>query len=67
MDTVAGHTGALEPPGQFQGEEHVAQLAVAVGLEELPAEATSSQVLVLRQCLQNNTSSVCLQARQRPR
>lgn len=57
MDTVAGDTRALEPPGQFQGEEHVAQLAVAVGLEELPAEAAGAQVLVLRQCLENNISN----------
>lgn len=45
VHTVAGDTGALQPPGQFQCEEHVAQLAVAVGLEELPAEAASAQVL----------------------
>lgn len=57
MHTVAGDIGALEPPGQLLCEEHVAQLAVAVGLEELPAEAASAQVLVQRQRLQNQTNT----------
>lgn len=56
VHTVARDAGSLEPPGQLQCEEHVAQFAVAVGLEELPAEAASAQVLVHRQRLSNNTT-----------
>ena len=51
MDAVAGDLTALEPLGQVQGEQHVAQLAVAVGIEELPAEPARTQVLPLQQSL----------------
>lgn len=56
VHTIARDAGSLEPLGQLQCEEHVAQFAVAVGLEELPAEAASAQVLVHRQRLSNNTT-----------
>ena len=51
MHAVAGDLAALEPLGQMQGEQHVAQLAVAVGREELPAEPARAQVLPLQQSL----------------
>lgn len=57
MHTIARDAGSLEPLGQLQCEEHVAQFAVAVGLEELPAEAASAQVLVHRQRLSNNKTN----------
>lgn len=56
MHTIASDAGSLEPLGQLQCEEHIAQFAVAVGLEELPAEAASAQVLVHRQRLANTTT-----------
>ena len=51
MDAVAGDLAALQPLGQVQGEQHVAQLAVAVGGEELPAEPAGAKVLTLQQSL----------------
>lgn len=56
VHTITRDAGSSEPLGQLQCEEHVAQFAVAVGLEELPAEAASAQVLVHRQRLSNNTT-----------
>lgn len=35
MEAVAGDVGALQPLGEFVGEEDVAQFAVAVLLEDL--------------------------------
>lgn len=37
MNTVAGDVCALHSLGQFVSEQDVAEFAVAVGLEELPA------------------------------
>lgn len=37
MNTVAGDVSALQSLGQFVSEQGVAEFAVAVGLEELPA------------------------------
>lgn len=37
MNTVAGDISALQSFGQFMSEQDVAEFAVAVGLEELPA------------------------------
>lgn len=51
MHAVAGDVTARQPLGELVGEEHVAQFAVAVGLEELPAVPARSQVSVGRQSL----------------
>ncbi len=51
MDAVAGDVGSSEPLGELVGEEHVAQFAAAVRLEELPAVAAGAQVSVHRQSL----------------
>lgn len=36
MEAVAGDAGALQPVGKLSGEQNVAQLAIAVGLEVAP-------------------------------
>lgn len=51
VHAVAGDVTSSQPLGQLVREEHVAQFAVAVGLEELPAEAAGAQVSVLQQSL----------------
>lgn len=37
MNTVAGDVSAFQSLGQFVSEQDIAEFAVAVGLEELPA------------------------------
>lgn len=44
MNTVAGDVCALRSLGQFVSEQDVAEFAVAVGLEELPAVSPWPQV-----------------------
>lgn len=44
VEAVAGDAGALQPVGQLPGEQHVAQLAVAVGLEVVPGGLTGRHV-----------------------
>lgn len=51
VHAVAGDVAPCQPLGELVGEEHVAQFAVAVGLEELPAEPARAQVSVHRQSL----------------
>lgn len=46
VKAIAGDTGALQAVGQFAGEEDVAQLAVAVGHEAVPAGLPRHQVLM---------------------
>lgn len=46
MNAVTGDIGTLQPLGKLVGKESVTQLTVAVGVEELPAVATSAQVLL---------------------
>lgn len=56
VQAVAGDVGPSEPLGELVGEEHVTQFAVAVGLEELPAEPAGAQVSVRRQSLDTTSS-----------
>lgn len=51
VHTIAGDIGSFQSLGELQGEEHVAQFAVAVGLEELPAKPASAKVSVHCECL----------------
>lgn len=44
MEAVAGDAGALQPVGQLPGEQHVAQLAVAVGLKVVPGGLSGHHV-----------------------
>lgn len=46
MKAIAGDSGALQAVSQFTGEEDVAQLAVAVGHEAMPAGLPCHQVLM---------------------
>lgn len=58
VDAVAGDLASFQLLGELVGEEHVAQFAVAVGLEELPAEPASTEVPVCHQSL-NTTPNSC--------
>lgn len=40
MEAVTGDTGTLQPVGQLPGEQHITQLAVAVGLKVVPGGLT---------------------------
>lgn len=51
VHAVAGDITSSQSLGELMREEHVAEFAVAVGPEELPAEAAGAQVPVLRQNL----------------
>lgn len=51
MDTVACDIGSFQPLGKLMGEKHIAQFAVAVRMEKLPAVSASSQVFVCNQSL----------------
>lgn len=57
MHTVAGDITSSQSLGELMCEEHVAEFTVAVGPEELPAEAAGAQMPVLRQNL-NATPSL---------
>lgn len=46
MNTVTGDIGTPQSLGQLVGEEAIAELAVAVCIEELPTVAALAQVLV---------------------
>ena len=56
VQAVAGDVGSLQPLGELVGEEHVAQLTVAVRGEELPAVFAGAQVFVHLQSL--NTTHI---------
>lgn len=49
VQAVAADGGPLQPVGQLSGEQHVAQLAVAVGLEAAPSGIIGNQVFPGRQ------------------
>lgn len=57
VHAVTGDLGALQPLGELVCEEHVAQFAVTVRLEELPAVLARPQVFVHRQSL-NTTQHI---------
>lgn len=54
VHAVAGDITSSQSLGELMCEEHVAEFAVTVGPEELPAEAAGAQMLVLRQSLKVN-------------
>lgn len=56
VDAVAGDVGSFQPLGELVREEHVTQLAAAVGGEELPAVPAGAQVFVRRQSLNTQTA-----------
>ena len=48
MEAVAGHPGAVQPVGQLPGEEHVAELAVAVRAQGVQRRRPAPQQVLLR-------------------
>lgn len=56
VHAVAGDVTSSQSLGELVREEHVAEFAVAVGPEELPAEAAGAQMPLLRQDLKATPS-----------
>ena len=56
MQAVAGDPSALQPIGQLSGEEHITQLAAAVGLNVVPGGLTQHQIFLGSQQREVNVS-----------
>ncbi len=58
METVAGDFSSLQSLGQLMSEEDIAQLAIAVALENLHEGSAQSQRFVCVQAVKINLSKV---------